>query len=223
YGPQLSTAWNQIADWTNKMRAAEGAPALLSYPEASPQVEAIMKTYDALPKSKSAGNTDPNTNKERANWINAHPQEYTQMTSYLAQASMTSLIQNAALAQFQGSTPNQKLLKDIKDVGSYDIVTNPDGSLGLAGTSNAQPGAVASGSGGYTTSSRGAHAFTNPDAYLLSPKDIYGRVHESGLVKPAYFGPLKEAKPPKYIKNPAPLRHSQERRKPEVTVNKKRA
>jgi hypothetical protein len=224
HGPELSKAWNQIADWTNAMRKAEGAPQLLSYPEASPDVQKILNTYDSLPKSKSAGNTDSNTNGARAAWIKAHPSEYAQMTGYLAQASMSSLIQNAALAQFQGSTPSQKLLKDIKSVGTYDVVTNPDGTLGLAGTSSAQPGATTGGgSSSSSGASRGAHAFTNPDAYLMSPKDIYGRVHESGLIKPAYFGPLKEAKPPRYIKNPAELRPSQQRHKPMVMKARKKA
>lgn len=121
---ELSSSFDQIAQWTNAMRKAEGAPQLNDYPVASPQVQSIINTYDALPK----GNGPEGGSPDRAAWINANPDAYAQMQSYLTSASVQSLIKNAALAQFQGSSPNQELLKDIKNVGQYDVATSTDTS-----------------------------------------------------------------------------------------------
>lgn len=122
----LSSAFNDIANWTNAMRKAEGAPQLAGYPTASPQVQAILNTYDALPKGDGSNGGSP----ERDAWINANPAAYAQMSNYLTSASMYSLIKNATEAQFAGSTPDQQLLKDIKEVGSDDIATSttPNGT-----------------------------------------------------------------------------------------------
>lgn len=117
----LSSAFNDIANWTNAMRKAEGAPALASYPEASSQVQAILNTYSALPKGNGSNGGSP----DRAAWIQANPQAYAQMTNYLTSASVYGLIKNASEAQFAGSSPNQTLLKDIKEVGSNDIASTP--------------------------------------------------------------------------------------------------
>lgn len=120
----LSTAFNDIANWTNAMRKAEGAPALAGYPEASPQVQAIINTYDALPKGNGVDGGSP----DRSAWITANPQAYAQMQNYLTSASVYSLIKNASEAQFAGSSANQELLKDVKNVGQYDIATTGTGS-----------------------------------------------------------------------------------------------
>lgn len=121
---ELSNAFNQIATWTNQQRkaqAGQNTPALNIYPEASPQVQAILNTYDALPKGNGVNGGSP----DRSAWINANPTAYAQMQNYLTQASMQSLVKNAALAQFQGSTASQQLLKDIQNVGQYDIASTP--------------------------------------------------------------------------------------------------
>lgn len=115
----LSTAFNDIANWTNAMRKAEGAPQLAGYPEASPAVQAIINTYDALPKDNGPDGGSP----DRDAWIQNNPTEYAQMSNYLTQASVYGLIKNASEAQFAGSTPDQELLKDIKEVGTNDIAT----------------------------------------------------------------------------------------------------
>jgi hypothetical protein len=142
HGAELSTAWKQKAQWTNRMRAAEGALQKNDYPVADAETQAIMDQYNALPKSKSGGNTDPATMHARSNWIKANPAAYAKMQNYLAQASMNSLIDNAAMAQFKGTTPDQKLLGDIKNVGQYDLAQNPDGTLAVLGSPGVQPKAV---------------------------------------------------------------------------------
>lgn len=117
HGAELSSAFNQIAQWTNAMRRSEGAPEKNDYPEADKQTQGILDVYNSIPKG--AGRTA---------WIKSHPQAYSKMQNYLTQTSIHSLIDNAALAQFKGSEPNQQLLKDIKNVGQYDIATGTDQS-----------------------------------------------------------------------------------------------
>lgn len=122
FGGELSSAFNQIAQWTNQMRIAQtgkATPQMASYPTASPQVQAIMNTYDALPKGNGPSGGSP----DRSAWITANPAAYAQMQSYLTKVSLNSLITNAAKAQFAGTSPDQALLKDIKNVGTYDVAT----------------------------------------------------------------------------------------------------
>lgn len=165
YGSELSNAWQQKLDWTNKMRVAQAGkdvPQLKDYPVASPQVQAIMTAYDAVPK----GGGPKGGNAYRAQWIQAHPQQYAQMQDYLTQASLSSLVKNASMAQFAGSTPSQTLLKDIKNVGQYDIAStkNADGTNSYS----VNPAAVAaaySGSATGGTSGSGSSSYKNTADY----------------------------------------------------------
>jgi hypothetical protein len=128
YSGELSAAFQKIGTYTNQMRKAEGAPEKNNFPEASPEVESIIKTYNSLPQhdGKKGGNAS------RFAWTQAHPEEYAKMQDYLTQATMYSLVNEAAKAQFKGATYSQKLLKDIKNAGQYDIATttNADGTKG---------------------------------------------------------------------------------------------
>jgi len=131
HGDTLINAWNQVANWTNAMRKAEGAPELKDRPQADKETQAIIDEYNALPThdGKKGGN------KSRSLWIQAHPDAFKKMTDYYTQASMSSLIKNAALAQFKGSDVNQKLLKAIYNLGQYDVGKNSDGTYSLGGSS----------------------------------------------------------------------------------------
>lgn len=127
-GGELSDAFNKIAVWTNKMRKAEGALEKTDYPVADAATESAMKVYNALPK----GNGPKGGSPDRAAWINANPSRYALIQNYLTKTSIQSLITNASEAQFKGTTPNQELLKDIKNVDQYDIATSTDGKGGTA-------------------------------------------------------------------------------------------
>lgn len=133
YGGELSTAFNQIAQWTNKMRVAQtgkDTPQMRAYPQADAATQAIINEYNNIPK----GGGPKGGNAYRAAWITANPDAYAKMQSYLTQVSVNSLITNAAKAQFAGTQPNETLLKDIKNIGTYDIATtkNSDGTTSYA-------------------------------------------------------------------------------------------
>lgn len=122
-GGELSDAFNKIAVWTNQMRKAEGALEKTDYPVADAATESAMKVYNALPKGNGTNGTSPN----RSAWIKANPSQYALIQNYLTKTSIQSLITNASEAQFKGTSPSQDLLKDIKNVGQYDIATGTAG------------------------------------------------------------------------------------------------
>jgi hypothetical protein len=145
--PDVVDAQLQIQSWENQIRKLESAPAEAAAPQASPQVQAAMNTYDALPPSKSSGNTNPATQHDRSNWIKANPGLYSQMSGYLAQNSGVGLLKNAVEAVYSGQNLNdQSFLKDAKPFGQ-DVVQNPGGSYAIGS------GSSGSSSGGSSSSS----------------------------------------------------------------------
>lgn len=150
HGGELSTTFNKIAQYTNAMRRAEGAPEKNDYPVADAETQKIMATYNALPQhdGKRGGNAT------RFAWGQAHPDEYAKMQAYLTQATLHSLIAEAGKASFKGTTPSQKLLADIKNLGQYDITSTKlaDGTSQYALATNQNGGSSGSVSKGYSNS-----------------------------------------------------------------------
>lgn len=122
YGDVINDYFTKTATWTNAMRRAEGAPEKNDYPVASPEVQKIMKSYYALPTHDGS----KGGNASRYAWVQANPDAYKKMQDYLSQSSLFSLIGEASKAQFKGTSPSQKLLKDIQSIGKYDIATYTD-------------------------------------------------------------------------------------------------
>lgn len=155
--PEVTDAFANEAAWTNKIRAIEHAPQLPTDQQPSPQLQQILNTYNALPASKASGNTGADSGARSA-WIKANPTAYSQMSDYLAQTSLNSLTKNAVESLYAGQN-SQTYLKDIKNVGTYDITqapgangTNTYGILGaqgnptgVAGTSSGAESAAGSG------------------------------------------------------------------------------
>jgi hypothetical protein len=123
YSGELSGAFNKIAQYTNAMRSAEGAPQKNDFPVADPETQKIIATYNALPQHDGT----KGGNAARYAWAQANPDAYGKMQDYLTKVSLNSLITNASKAQFKGTEPDQQLLKDIKNVGQYDIATTDNG------------------------------------------------------------------------------------------------
>jgi hypothetical protein len=190
--PDLLTQFAKQHDYTNQMRVAQGYHPLKGPPQASDYVNNMM---NAIPQG-----TDPASKKIASN-IFKDPQ----VAAYMQNVSEYNLAKNAALDQFQGNTLNQKALKAANQIGSYDLVKNPDGTLALASGSDSsaiQPGAKgvayntygkSGGSSGSTRSARSAYAKTaanytgksNPLKYQSSLRSIaakasMGKVSTSG-------------------------------------------
>lgn len=124
YSGELSGAFNQIAQYTNAMRRAEGAPEKNDYPVADKATQDAMNAYNALPQHDGS----KGGNASRYAWSQANPGAYSLIQSYLTKATLNSLIKEAGQAQFKGSEPSAKLLGDIYNMGQYDIQKTKDAS-----------------------------------------------------------------------------------------------
>ncbi len=125
--PDVIDAFARIEQWTNGIRKLEGGPPLPQTQQASPELQNIINTYNSLPPSKTAGNTNPATQHMRSNWIKANQGAYDQMIQYYAQSSMNSLLKNAITAVYSGKDSSyQPLLKNAKNAGA-GIVQTPNG------------------------------------------------------------------------------------------------
>lgn len=120
--PEVQTQLDAQVDYSNKMREATGYSALDTFPKAFPEVQKIIDIYNAIPK----GGGSKGSNLYRAQWIQAHPKEYAAMTDYFTNASFYSLQKEAGQAQFKDTNWSQKGLKDIYNLGQYDIGKSTD-------------------------------------------------------------------------------------------------
>lgn len=158
----VTDAFSTIAQWTNQIRQLEGGPPLPATQQATPQLQQIMNTYNALPPSKTAGNTNKATSGMRAAWIKANPDAYQQMTTFYANSSLTSLLKNSIKAVYSGDNiANQAVLKDVKSAGQ-DVVKNANGSYSV------NPAAA------YAASSGGKYSGSSGSPYLKFSQEFKG-------------------------------------------------
>lgn len=148
--PEVQTQLDKQVEYNNKMREAQGYSALDTFPSAAPGVQKVIDTYNALPKNDGP----KGGSKTRSLWIQAHPKEYASMTQYFTQASLYSLEKDAGQAQFKDTGFSQKGLKDIYNLGQYDVskTTDANGNTFYALGSGSSSGG--SGSSSYTKYSR---------------------------------------------------------------------
>lgn len=116
--PNLTTAYDSLAKYTNDKRVAEGNAALKLYPNADPDTQTALNTYQAI-----------STSKGRSAWIKANPSAYAKVQDYLTNVSQYELANSAGSDRYQGATPSQEELKSAYGLGQYDITkgTNPSG------------------------------------------------------------------------------------------------
>lgn len=178
--PEVTDAFAQSTDWTNKIRGIEGAPELKGVDKPSPEVQKIMDTYNAIPK----GGGSKGGNLYRSQWITSHPNEYSAMSNFLAGTSMNSLLKNSVESVYAGQN-SQTLLKDIKNVGTYDITqstsldANGNPTYGMIGQPGAGPAS--------TTSAGASSAKNNGGTYSTKMKKFkaYGKSGGKGKLSRA--------------------------------------
>lgn len=122
--PDVISQFNKQFAYTNQMRQAEGAPLLKGAPTTSPELQAAMKQYSALPSGTGA----------KTAWIKSNPDMYKQMTDFYMNDDVYNLAKNAGLAQYQGEDLNQKALKAISSLGTYDVHKLGNGQFILGGS-----------------------------------------------------------------------------------------
>jgi len=144
--PDLQQQLDNQVTYTNQLREAQGYGALDTFPTASTQVQKIIDTYNALPKNDGP----KGGNKTRSLWIQANPQAYAAMTQYFTQASLYSLQKDAGQAQFKDTGLSQTGLKDIYNLGQYDIGKTTDANGNTFYALGGGSGGYGGGGGGFT-------------------------------------------------------------------------
>ena len=113
--PELTKYFNAMADYTNKMRVAQGYDPLRTAPVADASTQKFMTDYFAA---------DANMKKVLRN---SNPEAYIAMQNYEDNNSRYSLDKQAGLDQLigkgdtQNSAPGQKYLKDVFNLGQYGV------------------------------------------------------------------------------------------------------
>jgi len=125
--PDLQKAFDQIAQYTNDKRVAQGYAPFKLYPQADIATQAALNTFFALPK----GDGPKGGNASEAKWIKANPDQYNLVQNYLANVSEYELANSAGADKYQGATPSQQELKSAYNLGNYDIVKNKGGTFSI--------------------------------------------------------------------------------------------
>jgi len=193
--PELTAYEQEHAKYINQLLVAERLTPLKPVPTADAQTSSFMSTYF---------NADSAT---RQAMKASNPNLYLNMNTYLQNMSEYQVAKNGALDQLQGQQPNQKLLKGIQSLATYDLVKNPDGTLGLkysnpsagntsyGGTAVPQAGAV---------SASGSGSSKHKKIYMKNKRIKMRKAHiRPPHIKPifaynkTYKGPLKISRPNK--------------------------
>lgn len=110
----VKKAFDDINQYTNARRVAQGYDPFGAYPEPSPEVSQATSAYFGLDKAQRKG------------WIKANPDLYAKIQQSLADSAAWQLANNAGKAKFEGEELNQKALKSTYSLGQYDIFKDPD-------------------------------------------------------------------------------------------------
>lgn len=92
-------------------RSVMGLPQFDAYPKASPEVQKLMDTYNALPKGNGPAKKDGTASSpDRSAWIKANPEAWSLMTEQWLKQNIYNLQGEAALAVYEGIDIDQKTL-----------------------------------------------------------------------------------------------------------------
>lgn len=130
--PQLTTLFTAQFNAENEIRKQQNEPLLKGYPEPSTSLNNWMNDYIAA--SKTA----------RTSLRTANPTLYNQMSDYMGQVDAYELSKTAGQAQFVGQNLTQKNLKQIYDLGQYDIAPDTDSAGNTSYSLNPQAAYTAS-------------------------------------------------------------------------------
>jgi hypothetical protein len=143
--PDVTNAFNSISQYNNALRTARGAAALKGYPEADEQTTTDLKAYDNI-TDKSA----------KSAFLKSHQN----VTDYFTNVALYGLEGEAATDRFVGNNPSQKELKDIYNLGNYDVQKNADGTYSLGSSTTG------------SNSSSYNYGIKNLGGYYASPSSV---------------------------------------------------
>lgn len=201
--PEVSKYFTDLADYTNKMRVAQGFDPLRSSPKADANTENFMNAYFAA------------STADRKNLRNQNPEAYLAMQNYEDNMSRYSLDKAAGQDQLigqgdsQNSAPGQSYLKSAFSLGqyaigkgvdangntTYDYAPSTNTAAGSTTGANAavkitQGGSAFKGIGGYSGNSGGSTKRQKKQKLRVKHK----RVRYTYLKAASRRGPVKSLK-----------------------------
>lgn len=118
----VGQAFSDVFEYNNKLGVAQGGQALKAYPAMSPDVQKLYSQYLSLPQHDGP----KGGSKTRSLWIKAHPNEWAAITDSLTNSALYQVSKEGAKNMYQGESPTQALLRNIYNLGQYDIGKSTD-------------------------------------------------------------------------------------------------
>lgn len=123
--PSLSDYFDKYGTYVNQVRNAQGLASLRTFPKVDPAANTFMNTYFAADKGtqKIMRNSDPTS--------------FNTMQTYMAQIARYGVDKAASLdelvnpGQDQNAQPTQQYLKDVSNMGKYDIAKSAGGIFSI--------------------------------------------------------------------------------------------
>jgi hypothetical protein len=107
--PEINQYFTAMSNYENAKRASLNEPLLKDYPQAPPALNNWINQYTAASKTERTAMRDANTNN------------YNAMSDYFAKVDEYNLALTGGQAKFQGQNFSQANLKEIYNLGQYDI------------------------------------------------------------------------------------------------------
>lgn len=168
--PNVQSAYDAIAKYTNDRRQAQGFAPFKLFPKADPETQALINEYDALPQHDGSRGG----NKARFQWAQANPDKYAKIQNYFTNVAEFDLANSAGADKYQGATPSQKELKSAYSLGKYSIYKAPDGTYSI----NPQAAFAAGNAGNAAFSAQSKQYAKNRAARnYMNTVNRQGRVH----------------------------------------------
>jgi hypothetical protein len=165
--PDLGMVFSQLADYTNDLRNAKGELSLKDAPTASPNVQALL---NSMQKGTDAASSKA-ASIANAKLIQNNPE----LQDFLANVSQHGVGTEGAKARFVGENFDQKALKDVQQMGKYDVVKNANGTYSLIAGTTADGVNLAQTHQSFTPGTDGSSAaYVNGGASTASSPNTFG-------------------------------------------------
>jgi uncharacterized ParB-like nuclease family protein len=117
--PDVTDFYAELETYQRAKRAFLGLPQFDRYPTPSPEVDALMKEYNALPKDNGPLKRDGTpSSPARSAWIRANPDKFALLTDQWNKIGLFNLQKDGALAVYEGIDMPQDTIDQYQAGGS---------------------------------------------------------------------------------------------------------
>jgi hypothetical protein len=117
--PDVTDFYTELETYQRAKRAFLGLPQFDRYPNPTPEVDALMKEYNALPKDNGPLKKDGTpSSPARSAWIRANPDKFALLTDQWNKIGLFNLQKDGALAVYEGIDMPQETIDQYQAGGS---------------------------------------------------------------------------------------------------------